>query len=138
MTTILYIRSMKKILFLVAITLGSSTCGKKVIKVNVDYVGEWKEVPRPECRQKITIDENNRGEYTYLGNEECRDDIKGIARLTKNALMIGVRKFKIIESAIQIPDTVFVLDTMNMMMKVKIAKGLSNSGSIVTFYKKKK
>ena len=125
---------MKQLFFIVLVL---SSCGKKVTKLDSDYIGHWKDVG-DVCYNTINISENNDGEYNYGGTtKECHDRLKGTSRLTNNALMIGIRKFKIRETPTAINDTVFDTETFNMRMKLVIPHWLSNSGRIITFYKKK-
>ena len=132
---------MRKLTFLIFISLICSTCRKKVTKKNMDYVGTWIEPDPKDCHSVIIIDEYNNGEYKNTGHEEeCQDDRTGTARLGKKVLVIGMWHFKILESATQIPDTVFSLmgnvTESNMRMKVSVPNLLSGNGE-TTLYKKK-
>ena len=128
---------MRKI-FSILFILFFCTCGKKVTKINSDYVGNWHGWDGC-CDQWIGITDSNKGSYDCSGGEDCKKDhIKGTARLTDKALMIGIRKFIVKAVPTSIKDTVWDNDTLNMRMKIKIAHWFTCSGDIVTFYKRKK
>lgn len=133
---------MKKAIVFLLILIIYSSCGKKVSEVNKDYIGTWAwssgNQSGDACNQFISIDNDDKAYYSYGGIDMCHDRIKGTGRLTHKALMIGIRRFKIIEEPVYIPDTVlFISDTCNMRMQLLIPHWLQCSRRVYSFYKKK-